>query len=175
MHGKECRDDNLDNDRMQFIRVFCQWRRSPRPPGRTSGRYGHALYSPAPRGARRLQMGSTGGDVDTLTPFPLVLKRSVWNQIASQAERLTQEQSPQRKRFRVGRNCSSSWVCPRPCVVALLSAPGHMEDHQVIAFLASPPFLGHSSHEQDCFERLRKASGGQRKTGRRLAIRGQEQ
>ena len=60
-------------------------------------------------------------------------------------------------------------------VVALLSAPGHMEDHQVIAFLSSPPFLGHSSHEQDCLERLRKASGGQRKTGRRLAIRGQEQ
>src|SRR5437773_189257 len=36
-------------------------------------------------------MGSTGGDVDTLTPFPLVLKRSVWKQIASQAEQLTQE------------------------------------------------------------------------------------
>ena len=31
------------------------------------------------------------GDVDTLTPFPLVLKRSVWKQIASQAEQLTQE------------------------------------------------------------------------------------
>src|SRR5436190_15953194 len=36
-------------------------------------------------------MGSTGGDVDTFTPFPLVLKRSVWEQIASQAEQLTQE------------------------------------------------------------------------------------
>src|SRR5437016_4962039 len=31
------------------------------------------------------------GDVDTLSPFPLVLKSSVWNQLASQAELLTAE------------------------------------------------------------------------------------
>ena len=36
-------------------------------------------------------------------------------------------------------------------------------------------FRGHISHEQDCDERLIIASGGQRKTGRKLAIRGQEQ
>ncbi|MDB6023562.1 MAG: hypothetical protein JWQ04_3419 [Pedosphaera sp.] len=31
------------------------------------------------------------GDVDTLSPFPLVLKASVWNRIAAQAEQLTTE------------------------------------------------------------------------------------
>jgi len=34
------------------------------------------------------------------------------------------------------------------------------------------PFCPHSSPEQDCLERVRKANGGQRKTGRKSAIRG---
>src|SRR5438552_18950927 len=38
-----------------------------------------------------------------------------------------------------------------------------------------PPFRGNRSHEKDCLERLRKATGGQGKTGRKLAFLGQEQ
>ncbi len=43
------------------------------------------------------------------------------------------------------------------------------------ALLLPHHFEGTALMKQDCLERLRKASGGQRKTGRRLAIRGQEQ
>ena len=158
------------------------------------------------------------GDVDTLTPFPLVLKRSVWKQIASQAEQLTQEAvaaeeeisrrpellkllglptalcrvlaegapiTPAAGRvirfdfhyttqgwrisegnsdvpggfseasyftgmmaehfpgLRPAGNPADVWsttlaaAVRRSGVVALLSAPGHMEDHQVVAFLAA--------------------------------------
>ncbi len=31
------------------------------------------------------------GDIDTLSPFPLVMKTSAWKRIATQAERLTKE------------------------------------------------------------------------------------
>src|SRR5689334_13703862 len=31
------------------------------------------------------------GDIDTLSPFPLVLKASVWNRLARYAEQLTEE------------------------------------------------------------------------------------
>ena len=158
------------------------------------------------------------GDIDTLAPFPLVLKASVWNQLARFAERLTAESisaenevshrpdliaqlglpralrrvladesslTPAAARvmrfdfhyttqgwriseansdvpggfseasyftemmarcfpgLRPAGNPADVWsraiaVAVRPSgVVALLSAPGYMEDHQVIAFLAS--------------------------------------
>jgi len=158
------------------------------------------------------------GDVATLSPFPLVMKASVWNMLASQAERLTAEaiaaeeevsSRPELLEFlglpralrrllaertpaspsagRVMRfdfhNTTEGWRiseansdvpggfteasyftsmiaehfphlrpagCPADAwartlaaaaepggVVGLLSAPGHMEDHQVIAFLAA--------------------------------------
>jgi hypothetical protein len=158
------------------------------------------------------------GDADTLSPFPLVMKSSVWKQIASQAEQLTEEAMsaeaeiarrpklmdglglpPALRRVLAGRtpltpapgrvlrfdfhyttqgwriseansdvpggfteashftammakqfpklrpagNPADVWAdaltaAAQPTgVVALLSAPGYMEDHQVIAFLAA--------------------------------------
>jgi glutathionylspermidine synthase len=171
------------------------------------------------------------GDVDVLLPFPLILSADVWKQIASQAERLSEESTaaeqevsqrpellgelglptPLRRvlakeipptpaagrvtrfdfhptthgwriseansdvpggftesshftalmaehfsQFRMAGNPAALWsdalaaAAGPSAVIALLSAPGYMEDHQVIAFLAA------SLRERGCSPHLAK-------------------
>jgi glutathionylspermidine synthase len=52
------------------------------------------------------------GDIDTLSPFPLVLKASVWNQLARYAEQLTVEAI-----------AAENEICHRPALIAQLGLP----------------------------------------------------
>ena len=51
------------------------------------------------------------GDVDVLAPFPLVMRRSVWEQLADQAEQLAAEAIAAEAEVAASPTCSANWDC----------------------------------------------------------------